>query len=134
MSNRADGSEILFGKRQSPIILKALDDIGLEVNTKIRKRGISRGMVCVQESINKYILEAEHYVCDAYTEPDVTKRLNLLLSVDVTIKKMWVDIRYLLTQKALTPGEIGVLAKTTKQAQEQLKAWTISTKDSVISG
>lgn len=126
--DRPDGSEILFGKRQSPKILKALDDVAKEVNSKIRMRGIARGMVCVQEDFNKEVLQAQKIVCQAYANKDVAERLSQLEEVGAIIKAMWVDIRFMLIQKTLTVGEIGVLAKMTKDAQNQLQSWIDSTK------
>lgn len=134
MGGRLDGSEILFGKRQAPKILKALDEIASEVNTKIRMRGISRGMVCVQEDLNRQILKAEHLICQAYVNPNVAGRLEQLEKIESVIKTMWVDVRYMLNQHTLTVGEVGVLSAKTKNAQNQLESWITSTKGKAMSG
>lgn len=118
------GDEFLYGKHECPRILRALDDVATEVNTKIRMRGIARGMVCVQESFNKQILTAEKLVYKATRELDAKTRLEYIEEISLVLKFVWVDIRYMLKQKALTIGEIGVLAKKTKEAQNHLIRWS----------
>lgn len=117
------GDEFLYGKHECPRILRALDDIATEVNTKIRMRGIARGMVCVQESFNKQILTAEKLVYNATRESDPKTRLKSIESILRIMKFIWVDIRFMLKQKALTVGEIGVLSKKAKEAQSHLIRW-----------
>lgn len=118
-----DGSEILFGKRQTPLLMKTLDDMASEVNTKIRKRGISKGFVCVQEDFNRQILQCHKNIYSASVEKIPNKRIGYIENCQKGIKMIWIDIRYLLTQKALTVGEIGVLSKMAKDAEKQLYAW-----------
>ena len=43
---------------QAPIQLKR-DDLAIFVNHKITRRGIAKGLISVQEDLNKNILEAE---------------------------------------------------------------------------
>ena len=50
--------EIYKRNRQAPIQLK-LDDLAIFVNHKITRRGIAKGLISVQEDLNKNILEAE---------------------------------------------------------------------------
>lgn len=121
--------EFLFGKRHAPIIFATIDRIVSEVNTKLRMRGIGRGMVCVQESINKTALEMQKRVYDAVKEPDVSKRIVLLRGIQRQMKYMWTDIRFLLKQHALTLGEIGVLSNYANSADEQLEKWRQSTEN-----
>ncbi len=115
--------EFLFGKRHAPMIFATIDRIASEVNTKIRMRGIGRGMVCVQESINRTALEMQKRVYDAVKEPDANARLELLSFIQRKMKYLWTDIRYLLKQHALTLGEIGVLSDYANAADTQLERW-----------
>lgn len=131
---RQDGSDILYGKRQSPKILKEIDATASEINKKIRMRGIARGMVCVQEDMNREALKLEKLISRAYTEPDVEKRLDLLYRSNAVIKAMWVDVRYMFKQHSLTSGEIGELADHVRKAQSQLEDWTTSTEDRQCQG
>lgn len=117
------GDEFLYGKRHAPPVLKKLDDIANEVNTKFRMRGIARGMVCIQEDINSEDLEIQKRVYDATKEPDAHKRLNILIEIQKQMKYMWIGIRYLLKQHALTVGEIGVLSTYANEIDDQIEAW-----------
>lgn len=122
--------EFLFGKRHAPLIYATTDRIAKEVNTKLRMRGIGRGMVCVQENFNRTILNIQKRIYDAVREPDPSKRLSLLDCVQRLMKYLWVDIRYLLKQRSLTLGEIGVLSEYANAADEQIRRWrqSIDTK------
>lgn len=115
--------EFLFGKRHAPMIFATIDRIASEVNTKIRMRGIGRGMVCVQESINKTALEMQKKIYDAVKEPDANKRMVLLYDIQRKMRYMWTDIRFLLKQRALTLGEIGVLSEYANAADKQIEKW-----------
>ena len=50
--------EIYKRNRQAPIQIK-LDDLSIFVNGRITRRGISKGMVFIQEDFNKNILNIE---------------------------------------------------------------------------
>lgn len=115
--------EFLFGKRHAPMIFATIDRIASEVNTKLRMRGIGRGMVCVQENINKTALEMQKRIYDAVKEPDADKRLALLQGTQRQMKYMWTDVRFLLKQHALTLGEIGVLSEYANSTDKQLEKW-----------
>lgn len=115
--------EFLFGKRHAPMIFATIDRIASEVNTKIRMRGIGRGMVCAQESINKTALEMQKRIYDAVKEPDADKRMILLHDIQRKMRYMWTDIRFLLKQRALTLGEIGVLSEYANAADKQIEKW-----------
>lgn len=115
--------EFLFGKRHAPLLFASLDRIANEVNKKLRMRGIGRGMVCVQESLNRTILEMQKLVYDAVKENDTQSRLSLLNEIQKLIRYVWVDIRYLLKQHALTLGEIEVLSEYANTVDEQIKRW-----------
>lgn len=115
--------EFLFGKRHAPMIFATIDRIVSEVNTKLRMRGIGRGMVCVQESINRTAIEMQKRIYDAVKEPDASARMELLNYTQRQMKYMWTDIRFLLKQRALTLGEIGVLSDYANATDKQLEKW-----------
>lgn len=115
--------EFLFGKRHAPLLFASLDRMANEVNKKLRMRGIARGMVCVQESINLTVLKMQKLVYDAVKENNVQLRLSLLNEIQKLIKYIWVDIRYLLKQHALTLGEVEVLSEYANTIDEQIKRW-----------
>ena len=48
--------EIFKRNRQAPLHIK-LDDLAVYMNDKITRRGISDGLVCIQEDMNKNILK-----------------------------------------------------------------------------
>ena len=50
--------DIYKRNRQAPIQLK-MDDLAIYINDKITRRGIAKGLVFVQEDLNKNILEAQ---------------------------------------------------------------------------
>ena len=50
--------DIYIRNRQAPIHLK-MDDLAILINDKITRRGIAKGLVFVQEDLNKNIIEAE---------------------------------------------------------------------------
>ena len=52
--------DIYKSNTQAPIHIK-MDDMAKFINDKITRRGIAKGLVFVQEDLNKNILEAEKY-------------------------------------------------------------------------
>ena len=50
--------EIYKRNRQAPLHIK-LDDLSIFINDKITRRGFAKGLVFVQEDLNKNILTAE---------------------------------------------------------------------------
>lgn len=115
--------EILYGKKQAPALMKLLDELSIEVNNKIRMRGIGKGFVCVQEDFNKLILQADKKIFWATQEKDFQIRLNDIIHVQTIIKNIWIDIRFMYINKALTDGQVGVLSKITSKIETQLSNW-----------
>lgn len=115
--------EILYGKRQSPAVMRALDRMAEEVNTKIRQRGIARGFVCVQEDFNRTVLQCEKAIYWASIEVNNRKRAAYLDEADQLMRSIGVTIRYMLKNKALTIGEVGVLSKYKKEVVTQIYRW-----------
>ena len=115
--------EILYGKRQSPAVMRALDKIALEVNTKIRQRGIAKGFVCTQEAFNRLVLDTELLIYWASKEKNLDKRGKQIDEAIMKIQDLAVVMRYMLINKALTVGEIGVISKYKKDITDQLYKW-----------
>lgn len=116
--------EILYGPRKSPEVMRLLDRMALEVNTKIRQRGIARGFVCVQEAFNEKILHCEMLVYKASKETNDPRRRSRYISDTIMeLQEISVIIRFMLKNKALTIGEVGVISKYKKDITSQLYRW-----------
>lgn len=118
-----DEDQILYGKRQSPQVMRDLDKIALEVNSKIRMRGISKGLICTQETFNNDILSMERFIYWASIENDPNKRRQYIESSIICLRNISVVLRYMLKNKVLTIGEIGVIAKYKNAINDQLYRW-----------
>ena len=68
--------EIYKRNRQAPIQIK-LDDLSIFVNGRITRRGISKGMVFIQEDFNKNI--SKHIIINNNTIINLTCFLNFLV-------------------------------------------------------
>ena len=127
-------SDFLFGNNRGPEILKILDNISIEVNSKIKKRGIGRGLICIVEDFNKNILTLEKLISHAYLSRDFDEKIKLIDDTTIPLKDMWLDMRYLYKNKGLTIGEIGVLSKFSFDAQNQILRWKESTRTKAMEG
>ena len=72
--------EIYKRNRQAPIQLK-MDDLAIFINDKITKRGIAKGLVSVQEDLNKNILEAEKNTVKVLLMSDPEEQYKCLMKV-----------------------------------------------------
>ena len=63
-------------ERQASINIK-LDDLSIFINEEIKKRGIQRGFVNIQEDFNKNILNIEKIILRALMENDAKNKYNL---------------------------------------------------------
>lgn len=72
--------EIYKRNRQAPIQLK-MDDLAIFINDKITRRGIARGLVSVQEDLNKNILEAEKNTVKVLLMSDPEEQYKCLMKV-----------------------------------------------------
>lgn len=127
-NNKVNESDFLFGNNRGPEILKVLDNISIEVNNKTKMRGIGRGLICIVEDFNKNILSLEKIITRAYRARNFEEKIDLIESTKIPLEDMWLDIRYLLKNKGLTPGEVGVLSEQAYKAQEQIQKWNNSTR------
>ena len=125
-ATRKINREIYEHDKQASISIK-LDDLSIFINDKIRKRGIYRGFVCVQEDLNKNLLKIEKIISQALLESDSKKKHNLLIEAEHNMKiELWGDIRFLMINKAITPGEITELIRRQKTIDTEMKKWISS--------
>lgn len=128
-------NKLLYNKEQAnkkpTLIYKYYDNVAKEINTKIRMRGISKGFVCVQEDINKLILNSQkHIYWYTFYSLNSKKVKNLELAL-TDLKEICIDLDYLLKNKALTIGEIGYITNELEMAKKELYTMYESCKDNV---
>ncbi len=115
--------EIYKRNRQAPIQLK-MDDLAIFINDKITRRGIARGLVSVQEDLNKNILEAEKNTVKVLLMSDPEEQYKCLMKVKKIMRvEIWTDIRFLMINKAITPGEITELIRRQLAVDKDLDRW-----------
>lgn len=111
--------EVFLKERQASLLLK-FDDMSLYINQIITKRGIAKGLVKIQEDMNLVILNIEKLVVESYTY-----KKNNFLEIEKLIRcNLWVDIRFLMVNKSLTPGESIDLLGKQKKIEEELSKWS----------
>ena len=115
--------EIYKRNRQAPIQLK-LDDLAIFINDKITRRGIAKGLVFVQEDLNRNILEAQKNTMQVFAQTEPEQQYNYLIRVKKIMKiEIWTDIRFLMINKAITPGEITELIRIQSRIDNDLDRW-----------
>lgn len=125
-ATRKINKEIYEHDKQASIIIK-LDDLSIMINTKISRRGIHRGFVNIQEDLNKNILNTEKIILQAYSESNAETKYNLLIEAKKIMKiQLWGDIRFLMINKAITPGEITELIRRQKEIDKDIERWIAS--------
>ena len=125
-ATRKINKEIYEHDKQASIIIK-LDDLSIMINTKISRRGIHRGFVNIQEDLNKNILNIEKIILQAYSESKAETKYNLLIEAKKIMKiQLWGDIRFLMINKAITPGEITELIRRQKEIDKDIERWIAS--------
>ena len=86
--------EIYKRNRQAPIQIK-LDDLAILINDKITRRGIAKGLVFVQEDLNKNILEVEKKTIEVLLENNLKFQYLKLIEAKKILKiEVWTDIRF----------------------------------------
>lgn len=126
IARRKINKEIYEHDKQSSISIK-LDDLSITINEKIGRRGIQRGMVNIQEDFNKNLLNVEKIILQAFLENDANKKYNLLVEAKHNMKvNIWSDIRFLMVNKAITPGEITELIRRQKEIDSEVDRWIAS--------
>ena len=115
--------EIYKRNRQAPIHLK-MDDLAILIKDKITRRGIAKGLVFIQEDLNKNIIEAEKNTVKVLTITNPKEQYEKLTKVKQIMKvEVWTDIRFLMVNKAITPGEITELIRRQLEIDKDLDRW-----------
>lgn len=124
-------NEIYKRNRQAPIQLK-MDDLVIFINDKITRRGIAKGLVCVQEDLNKNILNAQKNTIKVLLTTNIKEQCECLEKVKQIMRvEIWTDIRYLMINKAITPGEITELIRRQLDIDKDLNKWLESIKKAI---
>ena len=109
--------------RQAPIHIK-MDDMAIFINDKITRRGIAKGLVFVQEDLNRNILEAEKNTVKVLMITNPQEQYESLIKAKQIMKvEIWTDIRFLMINKAITPGEITELIRRQLDIDKDIDRW-----------
>ncbi len=123
--------DIYEKNRQAPIHIK-LDDMSVYINNRITRRGIAKGLVSIQEDLNKNLLKVEKKTIEALVTENKEKQYMCLLEAKQIMKiEIWTDIRFLMVNKAITPGEITELIRKQLEIDKDLSRWMSSIQDAI---
>ena len=118
--------EIYKRDRQASIQIK-LDDLAIYINDKITRHGIAKGLVFIQEDLNKNILDIEKITLSILFSNNLKEQLKYLINIKKIIKiEIWTDIRFLMINKAITPGEITDLIRRSNEIENIIDKWISS--------
>ncbi|MFR8103663.1 MAG: hypothetical protein ACLU8F_01030 [Clostridia bacterium] len=84
-ANKKISQEIYQRNRQAPIHIK-IDDLAIFINDRITRRGIAKGLVSVQEDLNKNLLEVEKYTIKALMLENKNQQFDCLLKAKEVMK------------------------------------------------
>ena len=131
MATKKINQEIYERNRQAPIHIK-IDDMSIFINDRITRRGIAKGLVSIQEDLNMNLLEAEKKTLKALMSQDKKEQHNYLLEAKYIMKvEIWTDIRFLMVNKAITPGEITELIRRQLEINKDLDKWIFAIKKAI---
>ena len=123
--------EVYNRKRQAPLQIK-MDDMAIFINDKITRRGIAKGLVFVQADLNRNILVAEKRMMQALISSNIEEQYKNILQIQQILKiEIWTDIRFLMINKAITPGEITELIRRQTEIDKDLERWLDATKKAI---
>ena len=123
--------EIYKRNRHAPLHIK-LDDLSIFINDKITRRGIAKGLVSVQEDLNKNILIVEKKTMEALLSNNLEEQYMCLLQAKKIIKiEVWTDIRFLMINKAITPGEITELIRKQVEIDKNIDKWLAAIEEAI---
>ncbi len=123
--------EIYKRNRQAPIHIK-MDDMAIFINDKITRRGIAKGLVFVQEDLNRNILEAEKNTVKVLMISNPQEQYDSLIRAKQIMKvEIWTDIRFLMINKAITPGEITELIRRQLDIDKDIDRWLSGIKKAI---
>ena len=101
-----------------------MDDLSIFINDRITRRGIAKGLVSIQEDLNMNLLTAEKKTLEALMSNNKEEQYNFLLEAKKIMKiEIWTDIRFLMVNKAITPGEITELIRMQLEIDKDLNKW-----------
>ena len=124
-------NEVYKRNRQAPLQIK-IDDMAVYVNARLKKRGLGKGLVCVQEEFNRGIYHFSCEVVKIFAIEDPTEQLCLVNKLELICKyEIWPAIRILMTNKGLTPGEITELLRQHKGIKDIIKKWSLSLQSAI---
>lgn len=84
------------------------------------------------ETFNKSILEVEKQTIKALISQDKVKQYEYLTKAKFIMKvDMWTDIRFLMVNKAITPGEITDLIRRQMEINNDLEKWILSIQQAI---
>ena len=84
-------------KKVDRILYIKLDKLSLYINDRITSRGIAKGLVSIQEDLNRNLLGVEKRTIEALvTENKERQYMNLLKAKQIMKIKKWTDIRFLM--------------------------------------
>ena len=123
--------EIYKRNRQAPIQLK-LDDFSILINDKIKRRGIAKGLVKIQEDLNQNILKVEKETINVLLDTNPQTQYESLIRAKKLMKiEIWTDIRFLMVNKAITPGEITELIRRQIEIDKDIDRWLEGIKKAI---
>lgn len=123
--------EIYERNRQAPIHIK-LDDLSIFINERITRRGIAKGLVSIQEDLNLNIIKVEKETLGALIEEKKEKQYEHLINAKNIMRiEIWTDVRFLMLNKAITPGEITELIRRQLEIDKDLDKWVMSIQKAI---
>lgn len=123
--------DIYQRNRQAPIHIK-LDDLSIFINDRITRREIAKGLVTIQEDLNKNILKVEKKTLAALITNNKNDQCEYLIQAKQIMKiEIWTDIRFLMVNKAITPGEITELIRKQMDIDSDIDRWLSSIQKAI---
>ena len=123
--------EIYERNRQAPIHIK-LDDLSIFINERITRRGIAKGLVSIQEDLNLNIIKVKKETLGALIKKKKEKQYEHLINAKNIMRiEIWTDIRFLMINKAITPGEITELIRRQLEIDKDLDKWVMSIQKAI---
>ena len=106
--------------------------MSIYINDRITRRGIAKGLVSIQEDLNKNLLEVEKRTIKTLIIEDKEKQYASLLQAKQIMKiEIWTDIRFLMVNKAITPGEITELIRKQLEIDKDINKWIESVQKAI---
>ena len=92
-------------------------------------------MVFIQEDFNKNILDIEKRTIEILLNLNLNEQYEELQKIKHIMKiEIWSDIRFLMINKAITPGEITELIRMQIEIDKDIEKWGESIKKAISTG